>query len=107
MQLVKRHGIAYHPNNRMSVHMRELRCKQYYSIFTRFKFEDFTFDEVKDVITRSDLMIHNHNAWFINHGSFNSTQNKQKQKPNRSIWKLNPMCKSIVEKTLGVELTQN
>jgi hypothetical protein len=102
--LAQKHGVIYHPNTRMSTHEREVRSKQYYAIFERVKFGDFIFEEMKDVITKSDLMHHQQNAWFVNYGRFKRDKSKIQPKTNSAVWKLNPLCKRVVEQTLGVTI---
>ena len=103
--MAQKHGVIYHPNTRMSNHEREVRSKQYYDIFKRVEFGDFIFEEMKDVITKSDLMHHQQNAWFVKHGHFKRDKTKQQPKTNSTVWKLNPLCKRVVEKTLNVNMS--
>lgn len=100
--MAQKHGVIYTPNLKTNGYKCEIKCKQYYEILSRFGNNDFIYDDVRDIITKSDLMHHQLNSWFIKCGKGKEVAHTSHPKTNTSVWKLNPLCKEFVEKKLGV-----
>jgi len=99
-------GIIYPPNFKLRGERCEHKCKQYHAIFLRFNYEPFTYDDIRDITTVSDLMNHAGDSWFVKCGRGKSSiKNRANIKSNTAVWKLHPLCRPFVEKILNVELT--